>query len=146
MPTQHIWVVVSNSTHARFFEADGNQQLREMEDMSHPKGRMRNQDLTTDSPGGQFSNAPLARHGEGPRIEAKTMEFEHFAETLTNFLTEAHRAGKFKKLYLAANPSFLGILRQHINTELAPTIAAEFNVDLTHMPPGDIRKHLPYIL
>lgn len=143
----HIWVMVANSATARFFEAKSNKELKEVETMSHPESRLHNRDLVSDKPGRGFESAITMRHAKEPKTTPKTVEFENFAESLCHFLEEAHRGGKFSKLYIAANPSFLGILRQTIHKpEITQTIVAEYNIDMTQMHVDEIRKHLPYIL
>lgn len=143
----HTWIMVANSTNARIFEANDQSELKEIETLSHPDGRLHNRDLVTDKPGRTYESASPTRHSEEPRVMPKTLEFEHFADSLLKHLTLAHRNGKFDKLYISANPSFLGILRQKIGkNELAKAVAGEFNVDLTQLNAGEIRKHMPDFL
>jgi protein required for attachment to host cells len=142
----HTWIVVANSTRARIFEAPNNNDLKEIEEMSHPEGRLRNHELVSDRPGRTYESASTTRHAVEPKTNPQSVEFEHFADSLVDHLKKAHQEGKFKKLYLSATPAFLGMLRPKISREVASTIAAEYNVDLTLMGAAEIRKHLPYVL
>lgn len=140
------WIVVANSTNARILEAANNNELKEVETLSHPEGRLRNTELVSDRPGRAFQSVGPTRHAEEPKSDPQKLEFDHFATTLAAHLKKAHHEGKYKKIYISASPAFLGLLRPKFSKEVSDAIAEELNLDLTQVSVADIRKHLPYVL
>lgn len=138
------WVMVANSTIARFFEVEKSGSLKEVESFVHPESRMHARDLVSDKPGRSYESATVARHAIEPRTTPKEVEEDLFAKQISEHLHTAHQDGKFKHLYIVASPHFLGLLRQVMTPATTQTLKAEVDKDITHMPPLDIRKHLPY--
>jgi protein required for attachment to host cells len=58
-------------------------------------------------------------------------------------LNAAAAAGEVSRLYLIAEPSFLGLLRQRLDKAALAAVVQEQASDLTRRPVGDIRKVLP---
>lgn len=137
----HTWILVANSTIARIFEVEKNNKLIELELLTHPESRLHGRELTSDRPGRGFESAVIGRHAKEPTTPPKKVEFGIFAKHLSDHLETAHKEGKFGKLYLAASPQFLGLLRQEIGSNTAQTIAGEIDKDMTQMEPSEIRKH-----
>ncbi len=68
-----------------------------------------------------------------------------FATHLAKFLSTAEQKGKFQRLYLIAEPSFLGLLRQHISPQIQKTIVGEAAKHLTSSDIATIENHLSKI-
>jgi len=143
---KHTWIVVANGTVARIFAAENNHELKELELMEHPEGRLHARDLVSDRPGRGFERANPGRHAMEPPTSPKRNEFNIFAKQICDHLNVAHNEGKFNNLYIVANPQFLGLLRQMIAPSLVSKIAGEVGKDMTQMVAGDIRKLLPLVL
>lgn len=142
--SSNTWVMVANSTIARFFEVEKSGALKEIESFVHPESRMHARDLVSDRPGRSYESATVARHAIEPRTSPKEVEENEFAKQISDHLHTAHQEGKFKHLYIASSPHFLGLLRQCMTSTTMHALKAEIDKDITHMPPLDIRKHLPY--
>lgn len=134
------WVLVADSSRAKLFAAGkALGALEEIESFSHPESRARTQDLTSD------------RHGQAPRngpsmdydVEPKRQEALVFAKELSEKLRSGRTQGKYNKLYIAAAPGFLGLLREKLDSHTSQLVAAEVNKDLTLLDAIDIRRHLP---
>lgn len=138
------WVMVANSSTARFFEVEKDGSLKEFELVEHPESRMYARDLVSDRPGRSFESATVARHAIEPTTSPKEVEFNHFAKQLTEILNSAHQEGKFKRLYIVASPHFLGLLRPLIKSSTAQALTAEIDKDMTQLSAQEIRKQLPY--
>jgi protein required for attachment to host cells len=134
------WVLVADSSRAKLFSADkALAPLQEIEHFSHPAGRAKNQDLTSDRQGRSSDNLRMMDYD----VDPKRQEAIIFAKQLTAHLRSGRHRGSFQKLYIAAAPTFLGILRDKLDPQTAQLVAAEVNKDLTQLDAAEIRRHLP---
>lgn len=135
---KQTWVVVANSAAARIFRVDEHHLLQETENLEHNESRLHVRDLTNDLPGRTSDRYPL-----DSQTSPKDNEVQLFATELSHHLQSAHQQGHFARLYLAASPSFLGLLRPMLSP-LQSTIIEEVSKDLTKLRPEEIKKHFPY--
>lgn len=134
------WILIADSSRARLFTVDNARApLQEIESFSHPECRARTQDLISDKQGRSRDNL----RNLDPDIEPKRQEAILFGKQLTEHLKDGRQKGLFKKLYIAAAPSFLGILRDKLDPQTAQLVVEEVNKDLTQLNPTEIRRHLP---
>lgn len=143
---KEIWVLVANGSNAKIYKVEKNQNFIEIEVLSHIESRQKESDLVTTRPGRQFDSFGMGRHAYEQKTSPKDQEFEAFARQISHHLDQEREKGKFGKLYLAANPSFLGILRNHLSGHTVALIAGEIDKDLTQVKPQEIREHLPLVL
>lgn len=139
-----IWVVTADAGRVRTFSAEqSNGQLVELEDLLNPEMRLRE---------GGATSAPKGRVMQGPGRVGQTFEPHHtqsqhsadsFAKTVCEKMEAARQEGKVAKIYLIAEPSFLGLIRRHIHPSTEPLIVRELPRDLSRQPAADIRKALP---
>lgn len=141
-----IWIIVANSSHAKIFKVERNKELIEVEDLIHVQSRQKDSELVTSKPGRQFDSLGMGRHAYQQKTSPKLQEFETFARQIANHLDIAREKGLFNKLYLAANPSFLGILRPLLSNLTEELIAGEVAKDMTQLKMQEIRDHLPFVL
>jgi len=141
-----IWVVVSDTTRARIFNAPkGKGPLTETATLSHPEGRLHEGDLVSDKPGRARDNGN-GSHDMGHEAAAKEEEAERFAGYVCDELEAARNKGEFLKLYLIAAPHFLGLLRKHKSAGVDKLVVEEISKNLAGHSPEDIRKALPEYL
>ncbi len=140
------WIVAANSCLAKFFNSEKIGVLTEVHSIDHPEGHLRNQDMGTDRPGRSHESNTVGRHSMEPTTAPKRHEAELFARKVADYLDSSREKGMFSRLYVAASPSFLGLLRQMISPATAHLIAGEVDKDFTHMKPKDICENLPFIL
>lgn len=134
------WVLVADSSRAKLFSADkALAPLQEIETFSHPESRAKTQDLTSDRPGRSLDNKTFMDYDTEP----KRQEAIVFAKQLSDHLRDGRNKGLYHKLYIAASPNFLGILRDKLDPHIAELVAAEITKDLTHLKADAIRRHLP---
>ena len=142
-----VWIVVANSTLARIYKAETTHQLKELETLIHPSSRQQSRDIISDRPGRAFeSNHSGTRHAMEPKTNPQQLEFEEFAKILSKHLDSACSEGHYKRLYLAANPSFLGLLRKYLNSNTIHTIATQIDKDITQLTPKEISNHFDIII
>jgi protein required for attachment to host cells len=141
----HIWVVVADRAQAKIFKVVKFPKLEEIHHMEHPESKLHNQDLISSKPGRAFQSGGVTRHAYQPETQPRQLEAMKFATDISKFLVEAHRKGDFNRLYVLAEPHFLGILRKHLNGEVRKTIVAEIPRELIPSHISDIEKHIENI-
>lgn len=140
------WILVANSSFARIYKVEKNHTLVELEVLEHPESRMHELDLTSGKPGRAFDSVGMGRHAMEQETSPKMNEFIFFAKQLSIRLDTARKEGSFGKLYIAASPLFLGLLRQHISSQTAQLIAGEVPKDMTHVAKEEIVENLLIVI
>ena len=139
------WVLVADNSRARIFSAEkAASDLVEIQDLTHPEARLHEGDLVTDK--GGRDKGPDGGHGVSHEQAHKTDGADKFASTVCSELDASRASGRFKKLYIVAAPTFLGLLRKHQSNALKQLIAGEVDKNLSTQDPASIRKHLPDFL
>ncbi|MFN2349005.1 MAG: host attachment protein [Thioalkalivibrio sp.] len=141
------WVIVADASRARIFSAEKSfSSLQEVEDFSHPEGRLHDHEINSDRPGRSFDSAGDGRHAMGKEVPPKKQETVRFAKLLCDRLNNARAKGVFEKLYIVAAPAFLGTMRQCMNSVTQKSIVGELDKNLTTHDLDSIRNHLPDFL
>jgi len=143
---KETFVVVANSSFAKLYKAINNHALTELESWEHPESRLHDQDLVSSRPGRAFDSMGPGRHAMQTPVSPKTHEFHVFAKAIAEQLDKVVAKGEVKKIYIAAPPAFLGILRQRLSNGVTQLIAGEFDKDFTMMSSDQIRNYLPPVL
>lgn len=141
---KETWVLVANGSLAKIFKMEKNSILTEVTEIAHPESRQQEQDLVSSRPGRTFGSmgGGTIRHAyERPHTQKNT-ELHIFAKSLADFLDAARNKGDFARLYIAANPQFLGILRQSLSSNTHQLIAGEVDKDMTHLSSAEILAHI----
>ena len=140
-------ILVADMAHARLFSAETRtSSLDEIETLSHPEGRLHEQKLSSDLPGRQMDRTNAGRHLVGDKGDIKRQEAIDFARQLSRRLEEAHNKRGYRELIVVAAPSFLGLLRTHMNHTISKLVSWELPKNLVKQDVKAIRQHLPDIL
>jgi protein required for attachment to host cells len=142
---KNSWLLVANSSLARIYKIEKQQSLIELEVLQHPESRLHNRDLVSDKPGRDFESVGSARHSIEPHTTPKEHEFNLFAKHLALYLETAQNKREFERLYIAASPHLLGLLRQALHPSTAKVVSGEVDKDMTHMRSDEIITHLPFL-
>ena len=136
-------VVVAESSRARIFAMENpNIPLTEIRDMVHPESRAHAQELTSDLPGRSFDSHGQGRHAMEVNVDVKEQESILFAEQLADFINSECSGQKADKLYIAAAPHFLGLLRKKLDDATKRHIVRQIDKNLVTMDEAEIRDHL----
>lgn len=134
------WMIIANSSCMKLFKfAETSRSLEKPSVTLHPESVLKQQDFDTDKHGRES-------HGFGhdsESIPAKKIEEKKFAKEISHFLKKSYTNKEFSRLYIAASPSMLGILREELPKELHDCIAEEVNKDLTKVHSHEIWSHFP---
>lgn len=132
------WILVADASRARLFSVGkALEPLREISSFDRPGARAKTRDLLAGSQCSGNGSGDL-ECAEPRRNEALT-----FARELTEHLRLSRVQGLFDRLYIAAAPAFLGLLRARLDSPTAQLVVNEVSKDLTQLAPDAIRKHLP---
>lgn len=140
------WLLVANCSVAHVFKVEKKESLIPIDTLSHPASRLRNQDLVSDRPGRDLESKGTRRHSMETKTSPKDQEFHNFAKNIAQYLEHARSEGRFDRLYLAANPTLLGLLRESISSGTKKLIEQEVDKDMTHMKPDEIVNNLPFLM
>lgn len=143
---KETWVIVANSSQAHIYTVDKNALSKTPTTLDHPESRKLDRDLVSAPPGRAFDSFGSHRHSMEPVTTPKEIECNLFAKDIAQRVNSAHGEGRLERLYLAASPSFLGLLRQCLSTQAQKIVAAEVSKDLTQQSPKDIRTYFPPVL
>jgi len=141
------WVVVADHSRARFFQIDSSSApLQEIDTLVHAQGRLHDREMTSDLPGRVKNPGGLGGHAFEQPTDPKKHEAEVFATEIVHTLEHAHNTNRFNQLIVIADPSMLGLIRQHMPNHLNAHITLELNKNLADLSAADIRAHLPEFL
>ncbi|ASK33581.1 host attachment protein [Alloalcanivorax mobilis] len=125
------YIVASNAAHARVFAHEIGV-LREIDRLEHPQSQMHTGDLRTGGKGtrsGGPSDAPQRATGNQQATSDKHAAF--FASEVAEYLKDARASAQADRLMLIAEPRFLGVLRQKLDTPTRNAVIREVDKDLT---------------
>ena len=138
-----LWVVVADQSKARFFTVtDPHGALLSVGELEHPEAREHEQSLGSDRPGRSFDSKGQGRHAMGSTVEPLKQEAIRFAKQVADHVQAAHNNGRCDRLLLVAGPTFLGLLRESLETSSGLKIS-EVEKNLGQYDAPEIRKHLP---
>jgi protein required for attachment to host cells len=124
-------VLVAESSRARLYESEGvGGPLREIEDLTHPEGRLHTRDLISDSPGRSFDSRGEGRHSMEPHTDAKQVEALSFAREIAERLAAIRVRRDVDAIVIAAPPRFLGLLRDVLDDGTRALVTTEIDKNL----------------
>lgn len=142
-----LWVLVADASRARLFSINKRTgPLTEIKDWIDEGSRQKIQDMVTDKPGRTFDSVGQGRHVMESNVDPKREEELRFSKFICEQLYDFFQNHGLERLHIAASPSFLGWIREHLHKNLKKKIGSETPKDLTKMDAQKIRKHLPEFL
>lgn len=141
------WILVAHHSGARLFENDGpGKGLRALQEISHPEGKLKIQDITSDRPG-RSSDSQGMHHSFGKELHDPKEHLTHqFVKHLAGILNEGRNQHRYTRLILVADPRLLGELRAVLDHQTAALVTATLNKDLMHIDERDIPQHLSGVI
>lgn len=141
------WALIADRSHARILSTHGRGKGFELvEDIKHPEGRLREHDLDADKRGRTGDKSGGHTHATESEVSATEETAIRFAESLAKRVRHAHDAHLFDKLVLAAEPRFLGRLRDALDATTKRVVVAEVHKHLLGVGDGGLAEHLdPHI-
>lgn len=143
---KQVYIVVANSSVAKIYHAENVNTLNEVQLFEHPQSSMQTQDLISDRGGRANERMGLTPHTIEQKVSEKVKESVNFAQEIGRFLQKKVNERECDAIYIFANPTFLGHLRQNVSHEVKEHIVQEVDKDLTQSEPRNIREYLPPVL
>jgi len=142
MQTQ--WVVVADSSRARFFETQGKlESLVELEDLLSPAGRMDEGELRHDAKGRFYGKGEREQgHTAEPAVSAKMHAAQQFSKTVMQRLEQGCEKKRYDRLILIAPPQFLGQLHKQLSRKVMQRITQELPLNISGLSATQIGEHL----
>lgn len=142
---KETWVVVANKETARIFEVEKFGSLKEIHTMVHPKSGLKVEDMTWDGLGVASDGFRTNHNSMEPATSPKMKEAQSFAKQIAKFLELKCNQSKFNRMFLMAEPSFLGVLRRNLNSNTLRCLEGEVSKDLTKQDLKGIWNHMPVV-
>jgi protein required for attachment to host cells len=137
------WILTANRSGATLFETDGKgKPIHRLQDIPHPRGRLRNQDIDADKPGRAFDSHGHGRHGMSTEHESTEEVAMAFARILAELLDKGRTTHAFGKLVLVAEPGFLGLLRGALDPHTAALVVKTVHKDLPEVSEKELASHI----
>ncbi|HWP94866.1 MAG TPA: host attachment protein [Gammaproteobacteria bacterium] len=139
------WVAVADTVRARLFVVDPNTHaLEEKQVLVNPHARLPERELVSDTPGRAGAGGNMGhRHALGDDYSQKQRVRGEFARSIGRELHSLRTQGKLERLYVVAEPGFLGMLRSHLDGALRKCVAGEIPHCAATRKAGEIRALLP---
>ena len=120
------WYVFANRSEAVIYKDSHDHKFQFIERMLNPEGNLAEQDLDSDRPGRGFSSADgVFHHALDRRYKRHETLAKRFALAIGRTLEVAQREGRFSELVVAAEPHFLGLLRELLPAAVRHVITSE---------------------
>jgi protein required for attachment to host cells len=132
------WVIVSSKIGSRFYEYSGTGKgLHLLKTLENPEGKLHNRDFYSDNPGHSTSHGS-GTHNMTTEQDKKDRVVQDFAEIVAKDLNHSRNEGGFEKLFLIAEPGFMGTLLSHLDDHTAALVEHRLNKDLYAMKDEEI--------
>ena len=133
------WIIAADSVNARIFSCENrNSPLQEIDDLTHPAGRMKAGELESDKPGRSFDSGGQGRHSMEPEHTRKDKESRVFVEQISDYLSE--HQNEYDELIFICPPRFLGILRKHLDKTVSNKVIREIDKDVVKLTADHIQN------
>jgi len=140
---KETWVVVCNKEKARIFEVEKFGFLKEIHTLVHPQSGMRAGMLESDDLGQTSEMYNKGHNTMEPQTPLKLKEAMHFAKEVAKYLISQKNESRFTRMFLMAEPSFLGLLREELDHNVVRCLEGEIPKDLTRLDAKQIWEYMP---
>lgn len=140
---QTTWYIVADEHRARIFEAEGKDNLHEIQDFVSPEGRMDERDLTSDAEGRFAAKGyGAAGHTSEPNVSQTQHAQQLFAKEVSDYLDRARNDHRYDKLCVIAFSKFLGMLRDNMSKEAQQLVEDEIAKDISGLDEREIEAYI----
>lgn len=136
-------VLAADRVRARLFESsEDDQELTEFETLVHPQSRQLSQELVSDAPA-LNAGAGYPKSSAMQASSPHELEAEKFAHEIARCLDGLRRHDRLGRLYLLAEPRFLGLLRGALDDATRNLVTGEVHRHMTDVSAQELRAALP---
>ena len=136
-------ILVADQTKATIYTVtDPRGPLEEVEQLLHPEGRGRAQELKSDRHGRSFDSKGQGQHAMGSSVPPREQESIRFAGEIAQRLRRVFNGHRHNRLCVVAGPHFLGLLRDKLGKPANLRIT-EIRKNLGQYNARELRAMLP---
>ena len=132
---QTTWVVAADSYRARILEFKGHgEPLQELEDWVNPVAREDASEVARSPKGRFFRSADAPSRGGTTEYSSHPIEqaTERFADNIADYLDKGRNEHRFQRLFIVADPKFLGILRGNMNKHVSQMVEKDAAYEISN--------------
>lgn len=141
----NVWITVAYRTGIRVYNYENGHDKKAItlvHTQENPQGFLKDKELGTDQPGRSFDRVGGGRHSLSKGQSPSEHISDVFAKEICTLLENACKKNEFSKLILIAGPTFLGLLRQHLNTNTMAHVVHTLNKDLVNLNDHEMHQYL----
>jgi protein required for attachment to host cells len=133
-------ILAADSVRARLFASrQPGAPLEEVADLLNPDGRRHEGDLVEDDAGRRGTRPTQAKRSAFGGETAKRHRAEEFAAEVCKRVAAELRNAKAERLYIIAEPEFLGLLRMRMDKSVQKKVVEEIPKSITGKAPEEIQ-------
>ena len=136
-------IVVADASRARILFRDGLGPVEELKSLEHPEGRMHPGQLEEESEGAQHESTRTSHRRTDPRTPTSEKYARRFADEVAGHLRSLRNSGRAEQFILAAEPRFLGYLRESLDGPTAELVTESVAKDYVDTPAEKLAEKLP---
>ena len=139
-----IWFVVADEGRARVLErAQPRAALHEVKELRDELAHVRGAELRRDAKGRLYGKGErFMGHTAEPKTEPHRKEARKFARQIAHLLEQARNERRYDRLFIAAAPAFLGVLRQELPEAVRKVLAGDLDQDLVKLDVQQLQQRL----
>ncbi|MFG1501180.1 host attachment protein [Halobacteriovorax sp. XZX-3] len=134
------WVVVASKSNARIYERKKRNTLKLIKSLENPRIKLKEGEVNSDRHGSMANSSAHGYQSFTPKKTNKQHREELFAKEINQFLNQNHDKHNFDELVIVAENSFLGVIRNNLNSKLNKQVSNYLNKDLGNLPDSEIEK------
>jgi protein required for attachment to host cells len=137
------WVLLADEGRARILERQGDE-LQQLDELTDAGAHADNADFRRDAHGRRAGSGTLVAGNQTESAGEDKLDHEAdlFARRVAARLAEAHGAGRYGALRIAAAPRFLGRLRKHLDDAVRQSVVEEIDKDLLQLDRRSLAERL----
>ncbi|MEO6117980.1 MAG: host attachment protein [Methylotenera sp.] len=136
------WILVANRGGASLFERICKGDIALVQDIPHPRGRLKNQDIDTDKSAHAFDRFGQGGHSSGAEHEPTDHVAVQFAKNLADILNQGRIKHAYNDITLIAGPEFLGKLLKTLDVNTAAIVTRTIDKNLPNIKQRDLAGYL----
>ncbi len=145
MMENNVWVIVTNASSCNIYKYNKlNPHLMRLKEFEHPESKLKNLDLTYDSPGtykkpytGSGSHNSRERHND-----PKELEKDKFVAEISHYLDRERILNSYNKLVIVSPSEVYGLINKHLKENTKKKIIESYKKDLTHLKEAELASFL----
>lgn len=138
------WIVVSDAAQARIFSRHAaDTTLKPVDHLTHSQSQLHEGDLRTGGKGETRESTGASVHQTEPQTTTSEKHADIFAKEVAQALRRGRVDNAYTSLILAADPSFLGRLRDHLDDATAASVTGTIDKNWAQHKTREIERLLP---